>query len=206
VSLLELDPASIQIFPIYKSLLRGREALVTTRLGNIAEINDIDFLKIDIRDSGLSVIEHGRQKLSNAVAIQTEVSFAPFYQGQPRIGDVDRELRYQGFHRFAMPSKTAPIAPLIIDGDPMKGGNQLLEADLVYVRDFRNADNLSSEMLKHLALIASCCYDSIDLAYRCMLILVAHGDVESDICERYLGGRLQTQERLARRRSVPTSQ
>ena len=42
--------------------------------------------------------------------------------------------------------------------------NQLLEADVVYVRDFTFPDKMSSEQLKHLALIAHHCYGSYDLA------------------------------------------
>ena len=53
--------------------------------------------------------------------------------------------------------------------------NQLLEADFVYVRDFRKPDLLTEEQLKHLALIAHYCYRSFDLAQFCLLALEERG-------------------------------
>jgi hypothetical protein len=42
-------------------------------------------------------------------------------------------------------------APLQLGGDPTRPLNQLLEADLVYVRDVVHPDGISSDQLKHLA-------------------------------------------------------
>ena len=60
-------------------------------------------LKIDIQGSELSVFQNGQEKLAEAVAIQTEVSFITWYLDQPSFGEVDLELRGQGFipHCFA---------------------------------------------------------------------------------------------------------
>ena len=51
----------------------------TRRLDDIAEIRDLDLLKIDVQGSELAVFGSGRQKLKQAVAIQTEVSFLCLY-------------------------------------------------------------------------------------------------------------------------------
>ena len=55
-------------------------------------------------------------------------------------------LRAQGFipHAFAALKKW-PISPLQFEGNPTTPVNQLLEADLVYVRDFVHPDSISSE-------------------------------------------------------------
>jgi FkbM family methyltransferase len=45
----------------------------TTRLDDIAEIADIDFIKIDVQGSELTVFENASRALSTAVLIQTEV-------------------------------------------------------------------------------------------------------------------------------------
>jgi hypothetical protein len=113
------------------------------------------------------VFKGGKAKLTEAVAVQTEISFVTLYKNQPGLGDIDLELRSQGFvpHCFAE-IKRWPIAPSVsynIPGHPL---NQLLEADIVYVRDFAHADSMSDEQLKHLALIAHHCYRSFDLALR----------------------------------------
>jgi hypothetical protein len=49
------------------------------------------------------VFQSGKAKLSEAVAIQTEISFVPLYKDQPTLGDIDLELRGQGSFRIASP-------------------------------------------------------------------------------------------------------
>ena len=135
----EPDPATLSVFEVLKQtgkVLR-RVPVETRRLDDISEVRDMDFLKIDVQGSELSVFKGGVTKLSQAVAVQTEVSFVKLYMGQPSIGDVDLELRSQGLvpHCFAEVKKH-PIAPCVVNNDPRMALNQLTEADLVYVRDF----------------------------------------------------------------------
>jgi hypothetical protein len=47
----------------------------------------------------------------------------------------------------------------------------LLEADMVYVRDFTHPEGMSDEQLKQLVMIAHHCYGSVDLAMRMILLL-----------------------------------
>ena len=53
--------------------------------------------------------------------------------------------------------------------------NQLLEADIVYVRDFRDMGSMNNEQLAHLAMIAHHVYGSFDLAIRCLVRLAEQG-------------------------------
>jgi hypothetical protein len=96
-------------------------------------------------------------------------------------------MRAQGFipHCFAA-VKQWPIAPCVIGGDPRKPLNQLLEADVVYVRDFSKPDSLSNEQLKHLALITHICYGSWDLAMRCISMLERRGAIEVGSQNKYV--------------------
>lgn len=159
----------------------------TRRLDEIAEIDHLDFLKIDIQGSELMVFRSGQSKLASAVAIQTEVSFITLYKDQPTIGEVDLELRRQGFvpHCFAAVKKW-PIRPWGIGKDPRRALNQVMEADLVYVRDIVHAQHMSDEQLKHLALIAHHCYDSFDLALRCLTELEKRGALAEGAGPNYL--------------------
>ncbi len=164
-----------------------RVPLQTRRLDDIDEIEYLDFLKIDIQGGELAVFHGGRSKLAECVAIQTEVSFVTLYKDQPALGDVDLELRSQGFtpHCFAAVKNWA-IAPFVVGGDPRRPLNQLLEADIVYVRDFARADAMTDEQLKHLALIAHHCYGSFDLALRCAVLLEDRRAVGPGSGQRYL--------------------
>ena len=187
-SLFEPDPASLTLFEVlqpYAEVL-DRVPLDTRRLDDIDEIEHLDYLKIDIQGGELAVFGSGREKLTDAVVIQTEVSFVTLYKDQPALGDVDVEVRSQGFvpHCFAA-VKHWPIAPYAVEGNPRQALNQLLEADIVYVRDFSRPDLMSDEQLKHLALIAHHCYGSFDLATRCVLLLEQRGALEAGARQRY---------------------
>ena len=142
---------------------------------------------MDVQGSELEVLRGGTAKLSQAVVVQTEISFVPLYKEQPVFGDIDLELRSQGFipHCFAA-VKYWPIAPSVIDNDPRKPLNQLLEADIVYVRDFSRPDLMSDEYLKHLALIVHFCYGSFDLALRCVMLLERRQALKAGTQQRYL--------------------
>ena len=188
-SLLRPDPARLAQFNVFSELgeITGESRLATRRLDEIDEISALDFLKIDVQGSELSVFEHGTQRLSSAVAVQTEISFMPLYEEQPALWQVDRALRELGLvpHAFAA-LKRWPLAPFVQDGDERKPLNQLLEADLVYVRDFTDAAQMQPEQLKQLALLAQEVFQSSDLVYRCLQHLSALGAISSNAPEHYL--------------------
>lgn len=188
-SLLKPDPRMLSLFGRFSEFGKviSTAPVVTRRLDDIAEINDLDFLKIDVQGSELAVFRSGRNKLADTVVVQTEVSFVPLYENQPLLGEIDQELRTQGFlpHAFAA-VKHWMIAPLVVNNDPYQGLNQLLEADVVYVRDFTRADTLTDEQLKHLILIAHHCYRSFDLALRCVVILESRGCLKAGSQQQYM--------------------
>jgi FkbM family methyltransferase len=173
-SLLEVDPTSLDVFNRLKPFckLKHRIPLQTKTLDDIQELHHLDFLKMDIQGSELSVLQYGTQRLTQTVAIQCEVSFIPLYKHQPTMGELDIELRKQGFipHCFTN-IKQWPIPPYKVDNDPRKPLHQIIEADMVYVRNFLDASELTHEQLKHLALIMHYCYQSYDLTLRCVGLL-----------------------------------
>jgi hypothetical protein len=111
----------------------------------------------------------------------------PLYLGQPVFGDIDLALRELGFipHMFAAINKRM-ILPLHNAQNPNMTMNQVMEADVVYVRDFTDPEAMSVEQLKQLAMIAHHCYGSLDLATNCLHQLMQRGAMEADAIERYL--------------------
>jgi len=188
-SIFEPDLECLDLFQVLKPLgeVVQKKVLQTRRLDDISEIEHLDFLKIDIQGGELAVFKSGRMKLSQAVVIQTEVSFMTLYKKQPALGEIDIEMRRQGFvpHCFAAVKKW-PIAPCMINNNPRQPLNQLLEADIVYVRNFAHPECMDDEQLKHLALIAHHCYRSIDLALRCIMLLEQRGSAETGSQQKYL--------------------
>ncbi|MFO1249177.1 MAG: FkbM family methyltransferase [Alphaproteobacteria bacterium] len=188
-SLLEPDPAHLALFNLFPIWGKVKEQLpVTTRkLDDIGEIAAMDFLKMDVQGGERDVLAHGRAKLKDAVAVQTEVSFVPLYKNQPPFGEIDLALRELGFIPHSVTgTKIWPIAPMVIGDQPNRGIRQLLETDMVYVRDFSKA--MTVEQWKHLALVAHHCYGSYDLALKAIVTLIELGAIAPDSNKRYLAG------------------
>lgn len=187
-SIFEPDPQALAFFNSFAQLGRveATAQIQTRRLDDIAELPQIDFLKMDVQGAELMVLQNGRAKLADCLAMQLETSFVTLYKGQPPFGAVDLEMRAQGFmpHRF-MDVKRWSIAPAIAGNDPRVALNQLLESDIVYIRDLTRAEGFSDLQLKKLAAVAHL-YRSPDLAVRCLTELQKRGAVTDSDILRYL--------------------
>lgn len=187
-SLLEPDDDQLELLVDFPALaeVTGRHPLDTKRLDDIEEIGAIDLLKIDIQGGELSVLRAGRNTLRRALAVQTEVGFHRLYRDQPTFADVDLELREQGFvpHQFVS-TRTWPMAPVVWADPLQQAARQLVEADLLYVRDPVRFAELDAGQLGRLAVIADGVYGSFGLALRCVLELIARGVLDPAVEERY---------------------
>jgi len=188
-SLLVPDPdylALFNLFPIWGKV-KNQIPVTTRKLDDITEIAHMDFLKMDIQGAEREVLAHGHGRLKDTVVIQAEFSFVPLYRGQPVFGEMDLALRALGFLPHSVTgTKMWPIAPMVVGDQPNRGIRQLLETDMIYVRDFSRAENMSAEQWKHLALIAHHCYGSFDLALKAIVTLIGMGALPEDSGKRYL--------------------
>jgi FkbM family methyltransferase len=188
-SLLVPEPrhlALFNLFPIWGKV-KTRIPVDTRKLDDVPEIAAMDFLKMDVQGSEREILAHGRTKLKEAVVVQTEVSFVPLYQGQPVLGEIDLALRAEGFLPHCVTgTKIWPIAPMVVGDAPNRGIRQLLETDMVYVRDFSRPENMTTEQWKQLALVAHHCYGSYDLALKAIATLTGLGALPADAGARYL--------------------
>jgi FkbM family methyltransferase len=188
-SLLVPDPARLalfNLFPIWGEV-KQQIPVATRKLDDIAQIAHLDFLKMDAQGAEREVLAHGQNKLADTVVIQTEVSFVPLYRDQPVFGEIDLALRELGFLPHAVTgTKIWPIAPMVIGDQPNRGIRQLLETDMIYVKDFSHAENMSAEQWKHFALVAHHCYGSYDLALKAIITLIEMGAVPEGANKRYL--------------------
>ncbi len=188
-SLLRPNSAALNVFPQFQPNAKVIEQIQvhTHKLDDISEVRPFDLLKIDVQGAEMDVFHGATQHLKNAVAIQTEISFIALYDNQPTFGQVDMYLRELGFvpHGF-VDIKRWPIAPLQFHGAAQQSVHQLLEADMVYVKDFVNPEGMSDEQLKQLSLIMHHCYQSHDLSARCIQCLVDRGALPSASLQRYV--------------------
>src|SRR5579883_2751875 len=190
-SLLVPDPghlALFNLFPIWGKV-KNQIPVETRKLDDIAEIARMDFLKMDVQGSERDVLSHGRERLKDTVVVQTEVCFVPLYQNQPVFGEIDLMLRREGFLPHCVTgTKIWPIAPMVVGDQPNRGIRQLLETDMVYVKDFSRPEHMTAEQWKQLAMIAHHCYGSYDLVLKSIDSLITLGALPGDAGKRYLAG------------------
>jgi FkbM family methyltransferase len=171
-------------FPEWARVVKELE-VETKRLDDIAEIDNIDLLKIDIQGYELTVFRNGVNKLSEAAVIHTEVEFLPMYRDQPLFADVDTFLREQGFllHKFD-PLVSRALRPMVINNDIFQGLGQVFWADAIYVRDFTRFAGMSGDKLGKVAMILNDVYGSWDLVYQALL--ARDRILGADFAERYM--------------------
>jgi len=171
-------------FPEWGSVVE-RIKIPTVRLDDVAEIKNIDYLKIDIQGGELEVFRHGTNRLQDCLVIHTEVEFLPMYEGQPLFSEVEMFLREHGFifHRFA-PLVSRVIQPMILNNEPRGELSQATYADAVFIKNFTKFDLLSSQGLQKIALILNDLYGSFDIVMRA---LMAHDTkLQSNVADQYL--------------------
>lgn len=144
----------------------AKHTVDTVRLNDLADIDGVDFIKIDVQGAELAVFQNATRILPGTLLIQAEVEFVELYKNQPLFADVDRFLRQQGFqfHTFAGFSSRA-FKPFLADNDPNRGFRQHLWSDAIYVRDWMKLDALSPEQLCKMAILTHDVVQSYDLAH-----------------------------------------
>lgn len=125
------------------------------------EIQEIDFLQVDVQGADLDVLKGASEVLKRSVlGLQVEVEFSSMYLNQPLFSELDVYLRKEGFVLFDLmmndpwcrrPRSRSPIYSSTRPG-------QLLWADALYLRDplIENASALmkSPEQVFKLACVA----------------------------------------------------
>lgn len=144
-SLLEPNFNILKQLPNLDDLAEVQEirGVQTHRLDDIKEIKRIDYLKMDVQGSELSILRNGREKLKQSLVWDLEVSFVPLYKSQPVFGELDLEARRQGF--------------IIATMFPKFWNGVLIEADVIFVRDYLNTA-LSQKQKDIIKKIVSECY------------------------------------------------
>lgn len=176
-STLRPDPKALALFPglaEWATVVETR-TVATQRLDDVAP--PFDLLCMDIQGGEVDVVIGAEQRLVDAAAVITEVSFVPLYDAQPTFGEIDDVLRSRGFipHCFAA-AKVWPMATRT--QVPRLDPHQILEADMVYIRDPK--EEMTDEQWKQLALIAHHVCGSLDLAMLCIEKLAERGAVRAE--------------------------
>lgn len=188
-SLKKPNSSHLRFFNFFHTFITPKEIIPiqTKKLNDFKIIDRVDFLKMDTQGSELDILNHGMDVLKDCVAIQLEISYLPLYEDQPCFGEVDVYLRKWGFipHSF-IDIKKWSIAPLVKNGDERIPFNQLLESDIIYIKNPIYLDNFKTCQLKILATIAHYCFESYDLTMRLILELINRGELDGSSHSDYI--------------------
>jgi FkbM family methyltransferase len=103
-SLLDIEVRAVAAVP--DSAYVRTEDVQTSKLDSLQEelLGDTDrvFLKLDVQGLELKVLRGAQRFLRQVHAIESELSVASLYRGQPLITDMLQELRHCGFELIAM--------------------------------------------------------------------------------------------------------
>lgn len=177
-SLFPPNTALLQLFAGMheETTLVGEHSVSTVRLDDVSELEDADFLKIDVQGSELDVLRGAERTLGDTLVVHAEVQFIPLYRGVPSFGDIDNHMRARGFwfHTFRdLTSRSAqPLQMIGANGGDI-GFNQRLWADAVYIRDPLQFERLSDAKLAKLAILLHDLYGSHDFSHLCLAALDA---------------------------------
>lgn len=133
------------------------------------QIQEVDFIKIDIQGAELDVFIGANKSLSDTVAIVTEVEFISQYKNQPLFRDVDAYLANNGFmfHKF-FTLRGRALKPVTVNNKPNYPSWHFL-CDAMFVRQITDWETMDPARLLKLAILAYI-YNSPDICFRCLQI------------------------------------
>ncbi|MEM1075092.1 MAG: FkbM family methyltransferase [Pseudomonadota bacterium] len=189
-SFYEIDTQAMDFLGRAKRPARRVEtvAVQTKRLDDVAEIEQIDLLKIDVQGAEDMIFKGGKSKLSQAVAVITELRLYPLYHQEPMLDIETATLANLGFamHKFLF-IKNQMVSNSQKDRlRTRRIGSQALDGDCVFVRDLRDPAAVSAHQLKALSLLSDAVFESYDLALHCLDMLVQRGLVAPGIPSAYV--------------------
>ena len=131
------------------------------------DVQNIDFIKIDVQGAELDVFKGGSKALKNVLKIVCEVEFIQHYENQPLFGDVCNYLSQHDlmFNKFLGLAGRA-LKPIVLNNDRNRP-SQHIWSDAVFIRHIQKIHNLSDTQLIKLSLLA-CVYYSLDLTFYCL--------------------------------------
>lgn len=161
--------------------------LTTIPLDHVEGMPNFDVLKMDVQGAEKEILEGGTERLSDALAVVTEVRFYQIYKDEPTFADLDHTLHSMGFrlHKFLFTKSV--MLPHQHEAKTVRKSltSQLLDGDAVYLRDV-DLGSLTDDNLAHLALIADSMADAPDLALGCMDVLAARGRLPTALTDDYI--------------------
>ncbi|OUD10916.1 hypothetical protein BVC71_05475 [Marivivens niveibacter] len=169
------------------NMIVDKVELETTPLDNIADVPLVDVLKMDLQGGERDVMIGGKEKLANAVGIVTEVRFYRIYENEPEFGDLDRQMRDQGFRLYKFLFQKSVMMPHPYEEKIIRKRmtSQLFDGDAVYLPNCDLANDLTDDQLIYLSFFGDM-IESPDLTLLALGALTKRGVIGNDVAETYI--------------------
>lgn len=187
-SLFQPDPEQLELLTDFPKMAEvvSTERVATVRLDDVRDLGPADHLKMDVQGAELMILEHAHRVLGGLTSIQVEASFHRLYRGQPTFSELDLALRARGFVPQSFVSvKDWPLAPVQWADPLQESSRQLVEADILYVRDLGQWDAIEDDRLRHLAVICDGAFDQRGIAIRALRELARRGCLAGTAVDTY---------------------
>ncbi len=182
-----LETARQLVVPLKKAMRpRGQIDIKTRRLDDVDLGGAVDFIKIDVQGSELNILKSGKKSLNPVVGIYSEVRLFSIYEDEPGLGDLNKEMLRQGFQ----PHNLINIRRFKLTNSfqyqlKRHVGRQIIDADMIYLRDLSDLESYSDDQLKVLALLADGVFDSVDVVLMAIDELTRRDRVVATLAEQY---------------------
>lgn len=132
--------------------------VTSNRIDDINGIDNIDWLILDAQHHNLSILEHGSQKLADALLIEVAVSFAPHYKEQVGLDVIQQLLTNAGFELLKLDN--VPQARSTAEHDKVTFGKAL------FILNEQALSQLDNNQLMKLAFLLDSAYSLKESAYQ----------------------------------------
>lgn len=167
--------------------VEGQLKLKTVALDNMDGMPNFDLMKIDIQGGELAVFQGAERLMQSCMAVIVEQRFFPIYQGEPMIGGLDVELRRQGFFIHKILSTHSVFVPNSrgkrLNRPQLR--DQLVDGDIVYLRDMSRLADHPTDQIKHLCVLAAAVFGSHSLVLHLMDELIWRNAIPADLPDVY---------------------
>jgi predicted O-linked N-acetylglucosamine transferase (SPINDLY family)/glycosyltransferase involved in cell wall biosynthesis len=172
-----IDPnmsATLEPLPVDQQLpgydltakLIAKLPIKTQRLDSIEGLQSVDWVLLDNLNDSLTILQHGKTAIANALLIQVRINFAPTHHHQPELTSISTWLAAQNFsfYRLNNPRHHSPLAHC--SDLPELPATQLIWADAIFVPNKVRMAELSDNQRLKLAFVLHTVYRIYDFAYK----------------------------------------
>lgn len=146
--------------------LQAQHAVKTVSIAALADLAELDMIKIDVQGAELDVFKGAAQRLDEVLVIWTEVEFIPLYENQPLFSEIEQYLRQRGFMFHAFEGMAVRgYKPYCQQVKNKKGLRQAIWTDAIFIRNLDCIESFSTVKLKKFAAILDSVTHSYDVCY-----------------------------------------